>query len=216
VTVNVAPASTGTQLTSSASVAAPGQPVTFTATVSNTSGTGVIPIGSVQFAVNDVPLGAPVLLDATGRATSPATSFAAETTATITATYLDPAGNFAGSSSSLSQVALYNVVTLYDPNRPVHSGATLPIKIQLTDGSGQTIGSAALTVTADSVLGPGGSPVPLQSPGSSQPGNLFRYDPVIQSYQFNVKTTGYLAGQYTLCFSVGDDPTLYTVTFLVR
>src|SRR5262249_50101161 len=68
-TVN--PAETSTSVTSSLNPAVYGQPVTFTATVSNTSGTGVTPVGTVQFVVDGSNLGSPVPLDASGHATSP-------------------------------------------------------------------------------------------------------------------------------------------------
>ena len=71
-------------------------------------------------------------------------------------------------------------------------------------------------MTADSVVTPDGSVLPPQSPGNSQPGNLFKYDPKTGTYQFNLKTTGYGPGRYTLRFRVGNDTTLYSVTFLVR
>src|SRR5262249_59158333 len=70
-------AATATQVSSSANPAVYGQPVTFTATVSNTSGTGVTPMGTVHFVVDGSNLGAPVTVDATGHPTSPAVSFMA-------------------------------------------------------------------------------------------------------------------------------------------
>ena len=91
----------------------------------------------------------------------------------------------------------------------------LPITIELTNGQGQNVGSSSLPVTAVSVIGPGGA-VPLQSPGSSQPGDLFTLDPGTGTYQFNLKTTGYKAGTYTLQFRIGSGSTLYGVTFVVR
>ena len=54
---------------------------------------------------------------------------------------------------------------------------------------------------------------PLQSPGNSDPDDLFQYDPQTGIYQFNLKTTGYSPGLYTLYFRVGDDPTLYSLSF---
>ena len=51
-------------------------------------------------------------------------------------------------------------------------------------------------MTATGVIGPNGN-VPLQSPGNSQPGNLFTFDPTTGTYQFNLMTTGYEPGKYT-------------------
>jgi hypothetical protein len=98
----VAQAATSTQVTSSANPAVYGQPVTFTATLSNTSGTGVTPVGTVQFVVDGSNLGSPVTVDATGRATSPGISFASGASHSVQAIYSGNS-NFVGSSNTLTQ-----------------------------------------------------------------------------------------------------------------
>jgi adhesin/invasin len=154
--------------------------------------------------------GSPAVTDACGQVCVTATANITPGSYGVTATV----AGLAPATFALEN--LYVVGTLYNPNQPVNSGATLPIAIRITDGVGQNLGNAGLTVTADSVLGPDGNPVSLQSSGNSQSGNRFRYDPLTGSYQFNLKTTGYAPGQYTLRFHIGNDPTLYCVTFLVR
>ena len=103
VSVNVAQATTDTQVTSSANPAVYGQQVTFTATLTNTSGTAVIPTGTVQFTVDGANLGNPVNLDASGHATSPAVSLPAGTSHTVNAFYVDPASNFVATAPKQGQ-----------------------------------------------------------------------------------------------------------------
>ena len=102
----------------------------------------------------------------------------------------------------------------FDQTQVHHGGSTIPITIQVTN-QGQNVGSSSLPVTAVAVIDPTGNILPPQSPGDSQPGNLFSFDPTTGTYQFNLKTTGYAPGEYTLKFTIGNDPTLYSVTFLV-
>lgn len=52
--------------------------------------------------------------------------------------------------------------------------------------------------------------------GSANPDLNFRYDPALQGYVFNLKTTGYPSGVYRLAYTVGSDPTLHYVQFQVR
>jgi hypothetical protein len=108
----------------------------------------------------------------------------------------------------------YDIVLQFNQNQVNHSGSTVPVKIQVDNTLGQNVGSSSLSVTAVSVIGPSGQ-VALQSPGNSQPGDLFKFDPTTGTYRFNLKTTGYAKGTYTLYFTVGNDPTLYSVTFNV-
>ena len=109
---------------------------------------------------------------------------------------------------------LYRIVPQFNTTKAHNSGSTVPIQIELTNAQGQNLGSSRLPVTAVSVIGPGG-PVPLQSPGNSQPGNLFTFDPCTGTYEFNLKTKGYAPGTYTLYFTVGTDPTRYSITFMI-
>jgi hypothetical protein len=154
--------------------------------------------------------GSPATTDANGRACVTATANTTPGTYAVTASV---AGLATPAAFSLTNT--YGVVALFDQTKPVNSGATLPITIQLTDGTGWNVDSSGLPVTAVGVRDQNGNPVPLQSPGGSQPGNLFTFDPVTKTYQFNLKTTGYKPGKYTFCFEVGSDPTLYSVNFVI-
>jgi hypothetical protein len=116
--------------------------------------------------------------------------------------------------ASFTLTNTYQTVAKFNQTKPNKSGSTIPIKIQVTDALGNNVGSSSLPVTAVSVIGPGG-PAPLQSPGNSQPGNLFTFDPETGTYQFNLQTKGYKEGTYKLNFTVGNDPTTHFVTFTI-
>jgi hypothetical protein len=94
-------------------------------------------------------------------------------------------------------------------------GSTLAIKFQLADASGIYIGTAKATLaiikkgngidTTDTL-------VDLTSAGSSDTGNIFRYDTTSQQYMYNLKTTGYSQGTYQIIVSL-DDGTQITTYF---
>ena len=85
-----------------------GDPVTFTANVIPTVGSG--PTGAVQFAVDGQNFGAPVTIDAGGHATSAAISTLTLGDHAVTAAYLGDA-TFAGSTSSSYLVHVHNPLT---------------------------------------------------------------------------------------------------------
>lgn len=101
-TTHVNPDATTTAVTASAGSIVFGQPINFTATVSNTS-TSSVPTGSVQFVIDGANFGAPVAL-ANGTATSATTTTlsAAGSPHTVTANYVNADGNFSNSSGSLA------------------------------------------------------------------------------------------------------------------
>ena len=93
-------ATTTTTVTSSANPAVYGQPITFTATVSNTSGTGATPTGTVQFVIDGFNYGSPVML--CGGVATLADSFLTGASHTVEAVYM-PTGDFLTSCSTLTQ-----------------------------------------------------------------------------------------------------------------
>ena len=106
------PVSTATGVSSSLNPSIYGQSVTFTATVSDTS--GVVPVGSVEFFDGSTDLGHGSALVGSGEsATSTFTTstLAAGTHPSITAVYT-PLGNFVGSSNSVSQTVSPRVLTI--------------------------------------------------------------------------------------------------------
>ncbi len=54
----------------------------------------------------------------------------------------------------------------------------------------------------------------LANSGHSNPANLFRIDD--GKYIFNLSTTGLATSDYTLDYTVGNDPTVYDYAFTIR
>jgi hypothetical protein len=91
-------AATATTVTPTLNPAGVGDTVAFVAAVAVRAPASGVPTGSVQFARDGTPFGAPVTLDATGHAASPDQTFSSEGQSTITATYT-PDGAAYGPSS---------------------------------------------------------------------------------------------------------------------
>jgi hypothetical protein len=96
------PADTSTAVSSSANPSVFGQAVFFSALVTNASGTGPIPTGSVQFVVDGSNLGGPVALDGSGQAVSITTTTLTVGSHTVTVNYANTDGNFNASNGSLA------------------------------------------------------------------------------------------------------------------
>src|SRR5262249_46252603 len=125
--------------------------------------------------------GSPATTDSSGLASVSATANATPGTYTVTASV---SGVTTPASFTLTNA--YRVVAQFNQSKSNTSGSTVPITIQLTNGLGQNLGSSRQAVTAVVVVNQNGTPVPLQSPGNSQPGNLFTFDS--GTYQFNLST----------------------------
>ena len=114
----------------------------------------------------------------------------------------------------------YSVCLLYDPTKAVHSGATIPIKLQLCDSSGNDLSSSGITVHAISVTQISTSASgAVENAGNSNPDNDFRFDATLGStggYIFNLKTTGLSTGTYKVNFTVTGDSFVYAANFEVK
>jgi hypothetical protein len=107
------------------------------------------------------------------------------------------------------------VCLLYDPTKAVKSGATLPVKLQLCDGSGNNLSSSSLTLHAVSITQTSTSiSGEVQDSGNANPDNDFRF--AGGRYIFNLKTTGIAAGTYNLNFTVTGDSFVYSTPFQVK
>lgn len=115
---------------------------------------------------------------------------------------------------------LYSVCPLYDPTKAVHSGATIPIKLQLCDGSGNDLSSSSITLHATSVTQISTSTSgQVEDSGNANPDSDFRFDSTLGStggYIFNLKTTGLSTGTYNLNFTVTGDSFVYAAPFQVK
>jgi hypothetical protein len=114
----------------------------------------------------------------------------------------------------------YGVCPLYDPTKAVHSGATIPIKLQLCDGSGNDLSSSSITVHAVSITQVSNSiSGAVEDSGNANPDYDFRFDSSLGTtggYIFNLKTTGLTTGTYNLNFTVTGDSFTYTAPFQVK
>jgi hypothetical protein len=139
-------------------------------------------------------------------------------TQTFTVSAADNVANAA--SQTVSYRVGYNVCLLYDPNKAVNSGSTVPIKIQLCDFNGNDLSSSGIVVHAVKVqqVSTNISGL-LETPGNANPDNDFRYDPTLGpsgGYIFNLGTTGLGTGSYQLQFTAGVDPVLHAAGFQVK
>ena len=144
-TVNPAP--TSTMVISSTNPSIIGQPVTFTATVVNTTGVAIstaTPTGSVQFMDGASVLGTAQTLSGAGTATLTTSALTAGTHA-ITAVYTNSDGNFTGStSSSLTQIVEDFSITATPASQTISSGHQAIYNVTVTPIGGLT-GTIALS-----------------------------------------------------------------------
>jgi hypothetical protein len=105
----------------------------------------------------------------------------------------------------------YAVVPLFDTSKPVHAGAALPIKLEVTDAAGNA--QTGLTLTAVSIVDANGNKFTPKAKGNANPGNVFRK--VGFGYIYNLDTTGLAPGTYSLLVQVGSDPVLHAVSFVI-
>jgi probable HAF family extracellular repeat protein len=130
-----------------------------------------------------------------------------------------------GSVTSLSPFALfagptYHICLLYDPNKAVKAGSTIPIKLQLCDASGANLSSPDVVLHATGVkLVSTDAPGALEDTGNANPDNSFRYDAILGGtggYIYNLSTRGLATGTYALEFTAGSDTHVYQAQFQVR
>lgn len=168
---------------------------------------------TVSFACSDATAGIAACDGTTAVGSSLETSSVGAKSFTVNAT--DNSGNT--SSTTVNYTVGYGVAALYDQTRAHKSGSTVPIKIQLVDANGANVSSASLIVHAASVIQTSSqASTVLDDAGESNPDFDFRYDAELNGYIYNLKTTGFGTGSYSLNFSVGLSSTLYSVAFQVR
>ncbi len=124
------------------------------------------------------------------------------------------------SKAAVSYTIAYNICPQYDETKPVHSGATIPIKLQLCDAKGTDESASGVVVHATGVVMVSSDvSETLQDAGDANPDFDFRFDSTLGpsgGYIFNLKTTGYPTGTYDLQFTAGSDPTAHVAQFEVK
>ena len=143
VAFTISSVSTKTSVTSSASPAAYGQQITYTAAVIGT--TGAVPVGSVQFIVDGANFGSPVALNTSGQALSSPISFLTGASHSVQAVYIPSSSSTASSSASLNQVMQSLAVegtALYIGS----NGATSNDQVQINPIGSSNTGSSGVQV----------------------------------------------------------------------
>jgi hypothetical protein len=114
----------------------------------------------------------------------------------------------------------YSTCLLYDPTKVVKAGATIPIKLQLCNVSGNDLSSPSITLHAISITQVSNSiSGTVEDAGNANPDNDFRFDITLGStggYIFNLKTTGLTTGTYSFSFTVTGDSFVYAAPFQVK
>ncbi|PYX94916.1 MAG: hypothetical protein DMG67_00255 [Acidobacteria bacterium] len=188
-TVNAANTSTALALTSGTNPATAGQSVSFTASVSNTSGTGVVPTGTATFEDNGTPLGGgTIALDGAGHAVF-TTSALAGGTHPITAVF-NANSNFNGSASSVINEAVHDF-TLSISN-PVQS--VLPNQTATFNGTLSAFGGYSSTITVICQGSPPatctGASVPLAANAQNVPFTVTASNPAVANFSFSISGSG--------------------------
>jgi hypothetical protein len=115
------------------------------------------------------------------------------------------------------QQARYHICPLYDQNVAKKSGSAYPIKLQLCDADGNNLSSSSIVVHAVRVTQVNtNSSATLDDTGNANPDFDFRYDLSLNGYIFNLSTKGYASGTYSVNFTAGSDPTMYSALFAVK
>jgi hypothetical protein len=191
--------------------------ITYGTATTNLSGKlsfgSLIPTGSVAITLNSVTQN-PAIQPSGNFSSSFATGSLAPAAYSIAYSY-NGDGNFNSASGSGTLTVGYGILVLYDQTKVHQSGSTIPIKLEITGANGNNLSSAGTVVTAvgislvsTSVYGP------VEDSGSANPDNNFKF--TVDSYTYNLQTTGLTTGVYNLYFTVGTDPTLHTVQFQIK
>lgn len=124
------------------------------------------------------------------------------------------------SKVSTSYAVSYKICLLYDPTRAVHSGGTIPIRLELCDAGGTDVSALNITVSATGLTMVSSTTSGLLGDTSpANPDSNFRYDATLGTtggYIFNLSTMGLQTGTYRLSFIAGADPTVHALLFQVQ
>ena len=112
----------------------------------------------------------------------------------------------------------YSVGLLYDDSKAHKRGSTIPIKIQvLQNNANVSRGLIVVNAVGLSIASHNAPGLEVDDSGNANPDHNFRFDPNLDGYIFNLKTTELSSNTtYKLYFTIGDSPLLYSVTFQVK
>ena len=107
------------------------------------------------------------------------------------------------------------VRSLFDRSKAFKAGSTVPVKVQILNGSDQNLSAATVPLNVRGLRRIGSTTAAIVTDaGNSNPDYFFRYDSNLGGYIYNLKTTGLMPGKYVLSFYAGSDHSFfYTVTF---
>ena len=134
-------AKTSTSVSSSEQPSYYGDSVTFTATISNSSGNGGTPTGSVQFYIDNTAFGSAVNVDGSGHAVSNATTTLNVGAHTIKAVYTNTDDNFqSGNGTTTQNVEAKTSTTVNSSLNPsvYNQSVTFTASISNSSGNGGT------------------------------------------------------------------------------
>jgi len=158
----IVPAATSVAVTPSATVIAPGQPVTLSAAVTPIAPGVGLPTGSVQFTDGTQVLGPPVALDGKGIATSP--PITSLTDGAVQAHYSGDT-NFLGATggASVQLGAVPTTTTVTSSANPSTTGAPVVFSAKVSAPSGIPTGTVQFSVDGVAL----GTPVALDNTGTA-------------------------------------------------
>jgi lysozyme len=128
---------------------------------------------------------------------------------------------FNGGLVDLSNLAAnYSICSLYDQTKAVHSGATIPIRLELCTLNGTDVSSSDIVVTPIGVtMTSSEASGVFEDSSSAGADDTFRFDSTLGTsggYIVNLSTKGFATGTYELNFIAGADPRVHSVSFEVR
>lgn len=126
----------------------------------------------------------------------------------------DKAGNAA--TKHLEYRVDYNICPLFDPNK-IYKGGNIPIRVMPCDFGGVHQFAPDIAITAQTTTHTATSTdSPAQAMGGTNPDNLFRFDPDLGGYLYNLSSKLLSSGSYLLNFTVSGTPAAYSVPFQFR
>jgi len=211
VTVEVGPA-TGAFSDLSAPAILVGTPTTtISGKISNGS---LIPPGNVTITIGSTTLSAAIQSDGTFSATFNTSSLQPVTPGYVITFNYAGSQNFAPATATSLLIVVYGTTGGPLQNGAAKSGSVIPTRVFVRNASGDN--QAGLTVTAYGVrLTTSATWIPVTSTGNTT--TAFQYQSAQGgSYKYDLDTDGLAAGSYYFGFTVGNDPTIHTVTFSIK